>query len=352
MFVVVVIMQHKCDKDKCPADSRNGPKIKCGKCGNVTFLLCFGFQAGKKIDGQDTVIMALTNGVVFTAFVSCMAFHCCSDTMSAQEQKFVLKMPSARSVSKTRTTKQTESETMIANELRSIKEMLTSIKSATDTNTAEIAAIKSLSTTTDANVKKVTDQSASPSMTYVQAFKNRAIEKASRTPAGTPNSLKRQRTASPIRQKLNLPTAKMGTKSNVSGLSVVAKREPKRDEKPKFEKAIWVSRLSPNTTEDEVIEFITSNTPVTDKTKISVHKLVKKDADISSLKFVSFKVELNGNDFDVLNDPEVWPENIMVREFMQAPKTTFGDFFPRLDASNKSQSNVLEVERMQTQTVP
>lgn len=340
IVVVAVKMTHKCDKDKCPSAHVKGPKMKCGKCGNVTYLQCFGFQAGKKIDGHDTVKMSLTNGVVFTTFIPCMAFHCCSGEMSDEEQKFVLKMPTVRSTSKSRTTKPSESESMIVGELNCIKEMLKSVMKVSDAHTEQIAEIKSLSLATESNVKKATEQSASlnmssPALQYTQAFRNRALAKARNE---TPTSSKRKRTDSPSRAKMNLPSPKFGTKSNVNGLSVVPKRDPNRDDKPKFEKAIWVSRLRPDVTEEQVVEFITSNTSATDKTKMNVHKLVKKDADLTLLKFVSFKIELNVDDFNLLNDPAVWPENVMVREFMQVPKATLGEFFPRLKPAQKPTS--------------
>lgn len=117
--------------------------------------------------------------------------------------------------------------------------------------------------------------------------------------------------------------------------SLNRKRVPKpninRDNKPKFEKALWVSRLNPATTNDDVIAYITSNTSIIDKERISVHKLVKKDIDLSTLKFVSFKVEMNADDLTVLNDSNLWPENVQVREFMQAPKNVLGNYFPPLN---------------------
>lgn len=92
------------------------------------------------------------------AFASCMAFSCCLEVMTPNNQKSGLKMPSvSRSTSKSR---QPKADEIIANELVNIEEMFSSIKSATDANTAEIAEIKSLSKKTEANVKKATEQNA------------------------------------------------------------------------------------------------------------------------------------------------------------------------------------------------
>lgn len=68
---------------------------------------------------------------------------------------------------------------------------------------------------------------------------------------------------------------------------------------------------------------------------------MKKGQDLSTLKFVSFKVAVNQDEFDVLMDPDVWPENVMVREFLQ--NVTLGDYFPALPNRNeKNQKSPIE----------
>lgn len=132
----------------------------------------------------------------------------------------------------------------------------------------------------------------------------------------------------------------MGTKENANGLVVVAKPEPKvRAEKPKFEKAVWISRLGTSVTEDIVRDYITQNTSVSN---CSVHKLVKKDRDLSTLNFISFEIAVNETDFAVLNDKNVWPANVMVREFVEIKPQTLGDFMP--NGSNASSSKAAAAE--------
>lgn len=279
-----------------------------------------------------------------------MAFACCSDTLTPEEQKFVLKMPTtSRSASKTRQTKSHENEQMLANELNSIKEMLKSIKTATETNTAEIAAIKSLSTQTEASVKKVTEQNATmmtptaPAMAYVQQHRMRTYANAVAT---TPNSAKRKREKSPSREKPQFPAAKTGKKSNANGLQVVPRMD-RSESSPKFAKALYVSRLNPATTKEALSDYIVANTSVTDKAKFNVHKMIKKGIDETTLKFVSFKVEMNVEELNVLDDASLWPEGILVREFQQAPKNELGNYFPSLNANDK-QDTSKKSENMET----
>lgn len=345
--------RHKCS-DKCPSAARNGPKIKCCKCNTVCHLQCFDFEMGSKVDSQDTEKIT-TNGFSFTTFLSTMAFSCCTEALSAAEQRAALKIPTvARSVSKSRS-KSNECDQLLTNELNTIKEMLKSIEIATTANTAEIAEIKSMTAKTDASIQKVSEQSAtsnqlqfngtpkmSPALSYVNAFRSRATSKA----FNSPNN-KRKRTDSIERPKMKFPEPKVGVKVNVNGLSVVPKQNRNDDDKQKFLKALYVFGLAPTTTNEHVANYIAENTPVTDLSKFKVHKLVKKNTDETQLKFVSFKVEMNNEELDVLDNVDWWPEGIRVREFQVIPNNELGKHFPSLPRKT-SESAANAVTDMET----
>lgn len=147
-------------------------------------------------------------------------------------------------------------------------------------------------------------------------------------------AIKRKRTDDLPRTKINAPRANPGTKKMSTGLSVIQKTV--RVEKPKFDKAIWVSRFAPESTNEEIIDWISKEIPTKDI--FQVHKLVKKDRDVSTLRFVSYKIEVSQRDFETMMNPDMWPEEVLVREFF-SQKKTLGDFFPALDApKNQKQS--------------
>lgn len=105
-----------------------------------------------------------------------------------------------------------------------------------------------------------------------------------------------------------------------------------------FQKALYVSGLDPMTTNEQLVEYIVGNTPANDATKFKVHKMLKKDADISSLKYVSFKVEMNVDELNILDDVDLWPEGVRVREFQQVPKNELGRHFPTLPVTAAANS--------------
>lgn len=167
------------------------------------------------------------------------------------------------------------------------------------------------------------NQPKTPGNSYADALRRNAINQ----------SAKRRRTENlptqnATKPKFAGPKPKIGTKTATSGLSVVAR--PKPIEKPNFTKAVWVSRFSPTTTTDEIAKYIMENASIEDKTRFNIHKLVKKDQNLSLLKFVSFKLEVNEADFKLLMNEDFWPEQVWVREFLR--DRNLGDFvFPALN---------------------
>lgn len=207
--------------------------------------------------------------------------------------------------------------------------------------------------------KKPTDKSDDPELEFTSFFTPKPKKKnttakpppisfASAIRNGPQPSAKRMRSEkSSAIAEFNAPKPKTGTKTTFTGLSVVAK--PKRIKKPTFTKALWISRLNPETSEGEIADYIAQNTSITDFSKFKAHKLVKKDCDLTALKFVSFKIEMNDEEYDILSNPDVWPENVMVREFLQS-NTLGAHIFPAFNAKNQMESmDTTEAQPIQEQ---
>lgn len=150
-------------------------------------------------------------------------------------------------------------------------------------------------------------------------------------------------------RKFDAPKPKVGTKKSNTNLSIVKPVEkPKPTEKKSFSRAIWISRFKPTTEQSEIVDYILAEIPVNDKEKFNVHKLVKKGADLTTMKFISFKIEVNDEEYNILNDTDMWPENVMVRPFIE--NQTLGNFLPSLN--RKSETEQLTKDEMRMQTEP
>lgn len=347
--------RHKCDREQCAPINVNGPKTKCAKCKNVCFLKCFGMDSAEKIDNNETMKIKASDGSIVYAFVAHLAFVCCNDTLSSTEQKSAMKIQSTRATSKTRQQKTTEmNEATIAKELFDIKTALATIKNSTDANSNDLNEIKSMSRELNEKIKKnevlniVENSSTSQPCETTPSFSNVVR-----------NQWKTQTAKRKIRQlndekitnnKVKMPTPKVGTRDIQIGRQITPRKV--RDLKPKFDRAVWVSGLHRDTSVEEMSDIITENTDIKDKSLFECHKLVKKDADISKLTYVSFKISINSEYLDHLLDPDTWPNTISVREFLQKP--TLGDYMPFLNTprSQTAQRNKVQKTEQKNEQQP
>lgn len=152
--------------------------------------------------------------------------------------------------------------------------------------------------------------------------------------------------ASPVikKQKTILRPAIDG-KSNVSiGKPLSPPRNQNHQNRSeKFQKAIWVSRLHRETTEEEITLYIKEKLNITAVDEFKVHKLVKRDREISSYSFVSFKVNCSANLFKELLDENKWPNTCKIREFDNKIRTSPGSRLNEILAPQKNESNYSEL---------
>ena len=119
-----------------------------------------------------------------------------------------------------------------------------------------------------------------------------------------------------------------GTSANVIGKALSPNRvrtNVRVNVAPKPEKAIWISRLDRDTTEDEMTSYIRDTIGISSIEQCQIRKLVKKDKDLETYSFVSFKVACPASIFKTLMDAEKWPSYCQIREFDLDLKTSTGD---------------------------
>lgn len=135
-----------------------------------------------------------------------------------------------------------------------------------------------------------------------------------------------------------LPTPKQGKKDVQIGCPVVERQRTPRIENP-LTKAIRVANFHPSVTTDQVEKYIVENTTVTDRTKFKCTKLVKKDADLTQFTYVSFKIDVTPEAYDILKEPENWPKSNTVRDFekLSPTKPTLNDFMSQKEAPSNQQ---------------
>lgn len=375
-------MAHTCDRDSCPTASISGPKAKCFACKKLCYLNCYGIPS--------TIIQLAAHDVSSGTKVnhlspsSCIQFICalCLSSSSGQPSQPTQPNQSSQLNDSVTTPKSRLTIASIMNEVSKLHDQVVHLQSSNadinakldgiDTKTTKIELnTTEIKTTTEAVLCEVNTKSTNLDVNTASRFSspsqvsspssrpfrpNLNHGKTTKTFAqlfhGTPSSSKRRRLDEPAAQiKPDVPQPKVGTNANVGRLvavSVAPKSAPKKTtEKPRFEKAVWVSRLPPATTEDEIREHIATLQTVS--SNFTVHKLVKKDRALSELNFVSFKIAVNMDDFAILNDPSAWPTGVLVREFMESKPMTFGNFLPNNLNEKASRPSTENPETMEVQ---
>lgn len=102
-------------------------------------------------------------------------------------------------------------------------------------------------------------------------------------------------------------------------------------ERVKLSKSLFVSRFETKITEDDVYTHVREKMPDIDERHYKIHILVKKDANIEELPYVSFRVACTPQLYNVFKAPDFWPAHIMYGDFIEKPsrkRSKLGEFIP------------------------
>lgn len=316
-----------CSRDNClPANVKIDTMVKCFRCQHEIHLPCIGIKCKA--------------AEISSPNVRFFCDECLNETITTNDANEVIDLNASMDVMSTPKKRIT---------IQAIMKEVNQLKSIVEENGKKLDSIDAKTTTICTSTDSLVNKALRPSLAntpYVTPFgtpKNPTPLKSYKTYAaaarhGATNgsssiaSAKRKRVNDESEnavKKFDAPKPKVGTKKTATALNIVPTvTKPKPTEKPSFSKSIWISRFNPTTEPSEIANYIVAETPVIDKAKFNVHKLVKKSADLSTMKFVSFKIELNEEEYNVLNDSDMWPEHVMVRPFIE--NQTLGSFFPSL----------------------
>lgn len=354
---------HLCDRDDCPPNNASGPKAKCMKCGIIVFLFCHGFRKGD----NDSVKLKMPDGSIMRVPVEKIEWIC-------QPCR-----PPSNESSTANSTKPTANDASTATALNVLKDWIAEKHKEIVSRLDEIGPLveenlfvtKGVDRKLDnnnqneagtMNARKLAKELFGKSNTDVQqTIQNRTPKRPlystvlQHTTPVTPNptasngSIKRKRnteiimvdnTSAEMVKKAKIPTPKQGTKDIQIGKPIETRSIELKAPNP-LSKSVWVSGFHPETTQEELEDYIVNNTPLNEKTKFKCFRLTRKDQDITKMSFISFKIDVAQADYDNMISPDMWPQRIKVREFirMAPPKVTFGQHLPSLNKSPTERSS-------------
>lgn len=297
---------HVCSREDCPTINISGIMIHCFVCKGNYFAKCFGID--------DSVYDALAPRSIF-AEDSNIQFVCPK----------CLKRPNhGVSVSKP-----------IEQDVKAIKLKLDRVLEQHEKMDEKLASINVACKNIDVGLKV---RRSTPSFADVVRKSNSNISPPILTQASKRPRVEPIAPANAANRPVQRSTARTGASDAVIGPGIPEGVQGVPSQR-RFDKSVWVSRFHTDTTADQVLDFVCSITGCDDKSKFFCKKLVKRDADLSQLRFVSFKIDVDQKYFERVADPGIWPKYILVREFFNERRTV-----PISLSSNRQQfPNLLQI---------
>lgn len=315
----------KCSKEGCPSQNTS-PDVTwyCYCCKNPIHLLCYGvLKAPEEIFVMDNITM-ICDECLSNPIENLSPRRKRSASVNFVQSTIDMRNP-ILSLSKTAIAVSTPSKNgTMKSQIQTVME---SLVQKVETQTVTIAGLQaSVETMNDtilqqkvavgesikANNENISSLQKSLNQTPVRAYANVVKQGLpNRAVNGTPRSSRPKQTP-----RFNKPVLS-GTSTHLIG-KPISPTQLKRNDRPKAppkpEKAVWISRLHRETSEEELALYIKNSIGIT-SADITVRKLVKKDRDISTYSFVSFRVTCSASNFATLMDPTCWPSSSQIREF-------------------------------------
>lgn len=296
---------HICSRENCPPNHISGNKIRCFMCSKLYFGKCFGLDT--------TTYDAFAPNVPFEA--DSVVQFICPSCLTKPKHRPAPQMPLHDKLEEIAI----KVNSFVEKQGEMNEEMSKMVENAETVNN-KLVALNTIGVEAKDACYKVLQNLNGNVRTMRPSFSD-IVRANSGSPSNVTRSVKRPRTEigpndasnSGNSVQYNRPKPRIGTSEAVIGLAMPPIRSG--EVRRKFDRSLWVSRFHVDTTTDQIMDYVVAKTGCEDRTKFFCKKLVKRDADLTTLKFVSFKIDILEEFYDSLSDPSVWPNYVLVREF-------------------------------------
>lgn len=87
-------------------------------------------------------------------------------------------------------------------------------------------------------------------------------------------------------------------------------------------KSLYLTKLPTDTTSEDLLQYIRLNGDNINTGDLKLHKLIKKNADLSALSFISYKIDAPVQSATILQKTGFWPSSCIIKEFVNKNKLT------------------------------
>lgn len=316
--------------EECPAENiSSGETVNCHCCRSPMHLLCYGVhRKSEEIFVSNNIVMICDGciNVRETSSPKRKQPNVIQSTIDIQNRVMSLAKPTS---SGTPPSKANENVKQSHHFQSVVQTLIHKVEVQTATIAGRQASVDSMSETiaqqretvgesmkrSSECITKITEKLKSAPLNLLRpqplSYAN-AVKRSSGSFAETPRTAKVPYTPRTSQQSVT------GKSSNIIG-KPPSPTKPRID-RPKIEKAIWISRLHRDTTEEEMENYVKESFELQSTENIRIRKLVKRDRELSEYSFVSFSVACTAETFNVLMNIEKWPSYCQIREFELEPK--------------------------------
>lgn len=309
----------KCSRDDCPPVNIHKDYIaKCGNCGDNLHLPCIG------IDHKVNEVLFHRNIRVFCN--DCSALLSVGSNNAAVAKSIVKpSMVFGTTDSGASSAKIDEIAAILLEVRDTTRDINKKITSDGDSSHSYAAVVKKMDELKEIAAKtqaKVDEKCFEKSVVPLQANHN----PFSFPPLGTPSS-KRKCTSPPPSLSLPPPRKFLGCKLT-SGTATVRNHglgsrvelnsgNMMQSPRDRLNKAIYVSRMQNDVTKEKIVCYLKSQMAELNESDISLRLLVKKDVDVRTRRFISYRLACTEALYEEFIKPSFWPDHIEIGEFFE-----------------------------------
>lgn len=205
------------------------------------------------------------------------------------------------------------------------------IDSQTNTIAGLQTSVEKMNGTVQENTATIVESTKESKATYASIVR-KGIDSV-----GTPKRVVAPKISKPMKTPKTSKPVYAGTSNKLFG-KPLSPPQKKRGRQPKPEKAVWISGIHRDATEEELTDYIKESIGIA-PAEFEVRKLVKKDRDITTYSFVSFRIACTQANFNQLMSPMYWPSGSRIREFELDEKPSTGERVGRMSQKGEESKN-------------
>lgn len=301
----------ECNHTKCPtAHTSDTNTVDCHVCKKDFHLPCYDIIATK-------ARIFISKHIVFLCD-TCIGCPSPKRKPAGESKKTTQAEPTIKSSDRINTSAATLPSAVVSN--KRLFDLLNEVSAKIDNNSSTLSQLKdgvdsmhSIVRENNNTHAKVRQQQHTCSATELQPSNSLATNKTVTASEEQRNMDAETKLALKKRQL----TAGKSIKQGLGAPVEIQPRKPATVQRTPLNKSVYVSRIDPSVTTDNLVEYIKNELPNVNIKHFLPRLLVKKDQNLEELTYVSFRLQCTEALYDAFISPDFWPNHVKIGEFIE-----------------------------------